>query len=204
MPPRIETVDSIVGHWTVDANNVGRAGPCRGFFCTCVCGTQKYIAVWMLKKKTTLSCGCRRGESLTTHGMTKHPARSSWKAMKSRCSNPKNRGYKNYGGRGIIVCERWTDCSNFIEDMLPTWKPGLSLERLNNNLGYFPENCAWVDKKTQQRNMRKSRFLDSQWGRITWAEASERTGIPYTTIRNRAKTRTNLDDIMNGYRPHNG
>ena len=89
------------------------------------------------------------------HGMRRHPMYQSWCAMKSRCNNPNDKGYKHYGGRGIKICERWLIFENFMADMLPTWKPGLSLDRYPNNDGnYEPGNCRWATDSEQERNKR--------------------------------------------------
>jgi hypothetical protein len=74
--------------------------------------------------------------------------------MKSRCSNPKDKGYKDYGGRGIKVCDRWQDFVNFMKDMLPTWQPGLSIDRKDNEGDYTPDNCRWATDSEQERNKR--------------------------------------------------
>ena len=75
--------------------------------------------------------------------------------MKYRCYNLKDKSYKNYGGRGIKVCDRWVDSpDNFYQDMAPTWKPGLELDRINNNDDYSPENCKWSTKSEQALNRR--------------------------------------------------
>ena len=89
--------------------------------------------------------------------------------MKGRCLNPKNTNFKNYGGRGIKICPRWMKFENFMKDMLPTWKKGLTLERLNNNGDYKLSNCSWVTNFEQQNNKRNNRkykgMTASQWSR---------------------------------------
>lgn len=81
------------------------------------------------------------------------PTYDSWSSMKKRCLNPKSKDYRYYGDRGIVICERWMDFKNFLKDMgeKPT---GLTLERKNNDLGYFPENCMWATRKEQSQNRR--------------------------------------------------
>jgi hypothetical protein len=90
----------------------------------------------------------------TKHGMKHHPIYKVWKNMKQRCQNPNNGRYSYYGGRGIKVCERWQDFIPFMEDMLPTWKPGLSIDRINNDGNYEPFNCRWATRSVQNSNQR--------------------------------------------------
>ena len=81
-----------------------------------------------------------------------HPINKCWNQMKYRCNNPKCKSYKDYGGRGIKVCDRWNVFENFLKDMLPTWKLGLSLDRIDNDKEYSPKNCRWATTKEQQNN----------------------------------------------------
>ena len=86
----------------------------------------------------------------------KHPYWYVWGAMIQRCTNPKNPGYAGYGGRGITVCDRWRQLANFESDMGPRPFPGASLERVDNDKGYSPENCKWATTKEQGKNKRQS------------------------------------------------
>jgi hypothetical protein len=98
--------------------------------------------------------------------------------MKARCLRPTHQHWHSYGGRGITICDRWQNSfANFWEDMGPTYRPGLTLERIDNALGYFLENCAWETRKTQGRNRRTNRIVTTPWGEMTIAEAAERTGV---------------------------
>lgn len=88
------------------------------------------------------------------HGMTGHPVHRAWVDMKARCQNPNSASYKNYGARGITVCERWLHSfPNFLEDMGERPK-GLTLERINNDSGYYPDNCRWATWSDQNSNKR--------------------------------------------------
>lgn len=107
--------------------------------------------------------------------------------MIARCCNPKSQVYENYGGRGITVCERWLESfENFFADMgvCPT---GLSIDRIDNDGPYSPENCRWATDKEQGRNKRTCRFLEMNGERLPLSEWAERLGIPENTIRNRLR-----------------
>lgn len=120
---------------------------------------------------------------LYKHGLADtHPYRV-WQNMKTRCHNPNFHAYHRYGGRGITVCERWkASFANFWEDMGKTYTPGLTIERRKNDEGYSPDNCFWATRIEQCRNQSTNRMIETPWGRISLAEASERSGMPYGCI----------------------
>lgn len=132
------------------------------WICSCLCGNESTVNSSALVQGTTKSCGCYNIESIkersTTHGMSKTPEYGAWKNAVRRCSNEKDANWENYGGRGINVCERWNQpagigFANFYEDMGPC--NGLTLERVDVNLGYSKENCVWEDTYTQGYNTRQ-------------------------------------------------
>ena len=86
------------------------------------------------------------------HGLTKHPLYHVWQHMMHRCYNKKDGRFCYYGRRGITVCQRWHQCANFIEDMYPTYKKGLQIDRKDNDGGYTKDNCRWITHTEQQRN----------------------------------------------------
>lgn len=157
----------------------------------CDCGVTKLMQAQELvkqsKKGVTASCGCQRKVTIAskkkTHGMSKHKAFAVWRSMCDRCSLPSHQAWANYGGRGIKVCSRWqSSFQNFWEDMGPTYGVGLTLDRTDNNGDYSPENCRWVTHKRQARNKRPNVLVDTKWGLITVAEASEQSGIGRSTL----------------------
>lgn len=153
----------------------------------CDCGVEKLMSASELKKQgargVRASCGCKRGDSvasrLRTHGMSQHPARNVWASMIGRCSNPKHPAWHNYGGRGILVCERWRNSFvAFWEDMGATYASGLTLDRRDNSRGYCPENCAWVTRIAQANNTRANRMV----GGKTAAQLAAELGIKLSTM----------------------
>ena len=124
----------------------------------CYCGNEFKTQILYINNGHTSSCGCFRKqktkETKTKHGFSSHRLYKTWKGMIQRCTNQKNEKYKDYGARGITVCERWLDINNFIEDMYHTFQEGLTLDRKNNNKGYYKDNCRWTTKCIQSRNIR--------------------------------------------------
>ena len=104
----------------------------------------------------------------TKHGMHGSPEYRAWQAMRQRCSNKNEQGYAHYGARGIQVCDRWQRFENFFADM--GWRPsvGWSIERVDNNKGYQPDNCRWITDAEQTRNRRMMKNNTSGATGVTW------------------------------------
>lgn len=157
----------------------------------CDCGTvlirEPSEILKMQKRGVRASCGCMKGHTLSekrqTHGMSRHPAFAVWRSMVDRCRLPTHQAWHNYGARGIQVCKRWQeDFANFWADMGPTYRRGLTLERVDNMADYRPENCRWKDRKAQANNTRRNRWLETPTGRMTVMQAAEAFGIGYSTL----------------------
>lgn len=184
--PRIE-IGNRYGRLVVNGQGkiVGRN---RYWMCTCDCGNKKEIAYSSLSKGVSKSCGCLNSELASerrkTHGKTGTSIHNVWASMIQRCSDEQSPAFKNYGGRNISVCDRWMNFENFLSDMGDR-PSGLSLERIDNDKGYSPENCRWATAKEQASNRRSNRVYEHNGESLTLMQWSERSGIPYFTIRNR-------------------
>ena len=124
-----------------------------GLFECQYCNKEFEARVDSVKSGNTKSCGCLKGDA---HGLTSHKFYQTWYGMLQRCTDPKNKGYKDYGARGITVCEEWLNVSNFVAwcDLTHPNIEGLTLDRIDNDKGYYPENCRWADRSTQGTNQR--------------------------------------------------
>jgi len=116
--------------------------------------------------------------------LSKHPLYTTWVNMRARCRNPNNSNYKYYGGRGIKVCDRWDIFQNFLDDMGQRPR-GTTLDRINNEGNYEPENCRWETQRVQLNNTRSNRKVCYNGAQRTIAQWSRATGIKYTTLRQR-------------------
>lgn len=142
----------------------------EGFRCNVVTGKIK-------------ACGCIPQKQWSKHGLANKTAEyRTWKGMRNRCNNPKATGYENYGGRGIKVCDRWNDFEQFLVDMGKRPIGRYSLDRIDNNGDYTPENCRWADDITQANNTRFSVKIEFEGENLTALEWSKKLNINRETI----------------------
>jgi hypothetical protein len=169
------------GRWTV----LGR-GPDRPrkhshrvqWICRCECGAEGLVSSSNLVQGISRSCGCLHIDTITTHDMTGSPEHQAWTALKSRCYTRSNIGYPFYGGRGIKVCARWLHSfESFLSDMGPRPGPEYSVDRIDPNRDYSPENCRWATRAQQDSNRRSSRLITFNSRTQTVADWARETGL---------------------------
>lgn len=176
--------------------------------CRCECGNTKTVRLAHLKRGDVKSCGCLKRETSralglanATHGHSRPASRShtyrSWECMKSRCLNPSDPSYADYGGRGIRVCPRWMSFENFLQDM-GTRPKGTTLDRIDVDGDYEPANCRWATDMQQGRNRRDNRLVEFRGERVPLVVVAEVTGVPYQRLHERIVRRGwAVDDAIN-------
>lgn len=165
----------------------GRVIYARQMRCLCECGNVKDIVLSSLRKGATKSCGCLKkevdGTIQLTHGMTNTREYGIWSAMKRRCYNKNCRDYKDYGGRGISVCQEWIDSFEaFYRDMGPRPSARHSIDRIDPEGDYAKQNCRWASPILQASNKRNIRPIEAYGEAQTLIEWARRLGIPKTTL----------------------
>lgn len=180
----VNEIGNIYGNWTVIgfSHKTGRCNRSH-WLCRCKCGAERPVNQDSLRTGKSLSCGCMFFDK--TRGWHGTTTWRSWRKLCERCLSPTCRQFKDYGGRGITVCERWRrSFLAFLEDMGE--KPvGLSIERINNEGNYEPGNCKWANTIEQARNKRTTRLLQFGDRLVSLAEVAETTGINAETLRYR-------------------
>lgn len=175
------------GRWTViGVHSVGRSAETL-WTCKCDCGTEKAVFSNSLRRGVSQSCGCLARELRTTHGQTDTPAFRRWHSMISRCTYKSHNAYPGYGGRGITVCERWQKFENFYADMGDAPTPQHSLDRIDNDGPYSPENCRWATREEQSNNTRANHYITLDEERLTVMQAARRSGIKFHTLERRLR-----------------
>lgn len=183
LPPNAkDLISQMFGRWTVIAY-LGRSQ----WLCCCECGTEKSIFTGNLSGGKTKSCGCFRDDQASkksrTHGLTKTAEYKVWAGIKRRCLNKSEKSYNDYGARGITICKRWSDSFEaFLEDVGPRPSPQHTIERIDNEKGYEPNNCRWATRDEQAVNKRNNRRITFLGVTRVLAEWARLTGIHRATI----------------------
>ena len=168
----------------------GRKGNRTMWKCLCECGNTTFVDSRSLKSGNTKACGCHQSDgwgNSKTHGMSKTKIYRTWMGMKNRCYRKSNKHYGNYGGRGIKVCDEWMNSFELFRDW--AFKSGyseeLTLDRIDNDGNYCPENCRWVDRFEQMNNTRSNHRITFNGNTMTLTEWSRKIGLPAHVLRNR-------------------
>lgn len=165
--------------------------------CMCTCGNETYAQPFQLRGGEKKSCGCWKrevlGENTRTHGRANSRVSGYqdrtygiWQAMRDRCSNPNRKDWHRYGGRGIRVCSRWEQFENFLHDM-GSAPPGLTLDRIDNEKGYTPDNCRWASRRQQSYNSTKIVWVTHAGQTRSISDWCRTTGVPKATYYSRRK-----------------
>ena len=158
-------------------------GPTTRWHVRCDCGATKIIAAQSLRDGVSESCGCLRREQIAgrnlRHGGSRTREYDVWQTMHFRCTNPAARQWSDYGGRGIKVCERWSKYEHFIADMGARPSSSHTIERLDNDGPYAPDNCEWATRSKNNRNRRSTRRLTYLGLTLPMVAWSELLGVPY-------------------------
>jgi predicted XRE-type DNA-binding protein len=180
-----------IGKWSVGDSFQHSVHHYRMYKCVCECGTEKNVKHDHLVNGKTSSCGC----SVVKHGMTNSKEYRVWDSMVRRCHSKSHHAFKDYGARGITVCDKWRKFEGFFEDM--GYQPsGLTIERINNDLGYSKENCKWATVTEQARNRRATKLDESK---VVQIKIFIENGVSQNAIANQfSVSRSNIGHIAQG------
>lgn len=170
------------------------------WLCECDCGKEKVVYRGNLTSGDTISCGCyhkaHNSEYGFKHGKSKDKMYKIWSGMVQRCTNPNASNYKRYGGRGITVCDEWRNNPKLFIDWAYShgYKNGLTLDRIDNDSGYSPNNCRWITPKQQSENSRASKMITYNGITHNISDWSKILGVNRETLRYRI-SKNNYSDF---------
>ena len=210
MPKMVDLTGQKFGSWTVikrAQDHISNSGNrFTAWTCRCECGTAKDVVANSLLGGRSMSCGCKQYDhsrltakaNFTTHGDSKTRLYKIWAGMKKRCTNPKSSAYPNYGARGIKVCSEWlNDFVSFKKWAMENgYNDALTIDRIDVNGDYSPENCRWSTATAQANNRRsnvKYPYSGSMW---TLADLSRELNIPYKTLHKKIHSGIPLEKIL--------
>lgn len=162
--------------------------------CQCSCGKSIAIKSYSLISGHTKSCGCQK----VKHGYSnKERLYQTWKNMRRRCCDPKNKRWEQYGGKGITVCPEWNDYSKFRKWAMESgYTDDLTIDRIDVDGNYCPENCRWADAKTQANNVSRNRIVDVKGQKMTMAELADSLGMSYSAVQHRIERGWDINKII--------
>ena len=193
-PSFIDLTGKTFGKWTVlEFHSYNNRGSVK-WLCRCECGTEKPVITADLRRGRSTQCTrCAR----TRHGVSRSPEWNSWAAMRKRCSNPSYGNYHRYGGRNIVVCDRWLKSFvNFLADMGPKPSSKHTIDRIDNDGNYEPSNCRWATPKQQSRNKSTNHLVTHNGRTMCLVEWAEETGIGFVTLYCRLQSGWSIKQVL--------
>ena len=185
----IDLTGQTFGRWKVIERAENSKDGSAKWLCECSCEnhTKRIVLGRSLRNGSSRSCGCLKDE-LSKQRAKHHGAGTRlyriWRNMKERCYNPNNTYYKNYGGRGITICEEWRNNFSIFQSWAFStgYEDNLTIDRINNDKGYEPNNCKWATRMEQSKNLQKNIILEYNGEKHTMAEWSRKLNIPYMAL----------------------
>lgn len=201
---RVDLVGQKFGRLTV-IKSIGSKNQQHIWLCKCECGKETISNTNRLKSGWKRSCGCIQKEQLAKrnkenakHGLNNHPLHGVWHNMKDRCYRELCSEYQRYGGRGITVCDEWLHDFQAFYDWAIThgYTKGLTIDRIDNDGNYEPNNCRWATQKEQQNNRSTNHHLTYNGKTMTISEWADELSVPAYMIRNRVKKGMPIEKIL--------
>ncbi len=200
MSRNIEMIGKKFGRLTVLDDTGERKSGCIVYKCLCECGNVKNINGKLLRSGETKSCGCLNYDNHFKHGKRHTRLYNIFSKMKTRCYKTYDTHYKDYGGRGIKICDEWlNDFMSFYNWAYENgYNDTLTIDRIDNNKGYSPDNCRWVDMKTQNNNTRNNAYYTYNGKTRTLKQWAEEYNLNYAKMKNRRRLGWNIENILFG------
>ena len=166
----------------------------------CDCGKEIVTTSSSVRRGRTKSCGCYNQElrkNRIKHGMFNTKMYCAWVHMRQRCNNPKCKSYQDYGGRGITVCEEWNTFINFYDwAMANGYEESLTLDRIDNDENYEPDNCRWVSMSVQENNKRNNHFVEYRGQRMTISQCARAANVSRNALNYRLMMGMTADEAV--------
>jgi hypothetical protein len=199
--PALELTGQRFGRLVALCSSEERRGGSVMWKCQCDCGTTTIVRASYLTFGKSTSCGCYQKERqkavVTKHNMTKTREYRIWAGIRARCNDENATKWCDYGGRGIKVCDRWSDFTNFYADMGPRPSPQHSIDRIRSSGDYCPENCRWATPREQHNNRVSTRYLSYAGETLSLADWADKLGVPYNTLYSRVFKGWTVDRVLN-------
>lgn len=187
----------VFGRLTVRSEAGRTAHQKRLWLCQCECGGTNTVSTGSLRSQKIISCGCAMVDAITKHGMHKSSEYTIWGQMKDRCYRAGTSKYGRYGGRGIRVCDAWRESfAAFYRDMGPRPSKDYTLDRIDNDGDYGPDNCRWTTADVQYRNRRQTKWIEFNDERLCQKDWCRRYDLDEATFTARLKRGWSLDRAL--------